>query len=170
MPSGIGDLVVTTLTNSFMPLIRYRIGDLVEKHPDSCRTTYMVHGRAADALTLPSGRRVTVLHVDRCFAGLEGFAHYQLSELAGGQWLLRFVPDLVSPADTVLQELGTRLASLLELPDCVPSANRARQRVDGRKLRQIPPGLSRHSKPALTRWPGATCEYNKALPISRVRS
>jgi phenylacetate-CoA ligase len=113
---GIGDLVVTTLTNSFMPLIRYRIGDLVEKHPDSCRTTYIVHGRAADALTLPSGRRVTVLHVDRCFAGLEGFAHYQLSELAGGQWLLRFVSDLVSPAETVLQELGKRLAGLLELP------------------------------------------------------
>jgi phenylacetate-CoA ligase len=112
---GIGDLVVTTLTNSFMPLIRYRIGDLVEKHPDSCRTTYLVHGRAADALTLPSGSRVTVLHVDRCFEGLEGFAHYQLSELAGGQWLLRFVPDRERPADTALQEIRMRMARLLEL-------------------------------------------------------
>jgi len=114
---GIGDLIVTTLTNSFMPLIRYRIGDLVEKHPHSCRASYIVHGRAVDALTLSSGRRVTVLHVDRCFEGLEGFAHYQLSELAGGQWLLRFVSDRVPPAPGALQELQSRLSRLLELAD-----------------------------------------------------
>ena len=29
---GIGDLVVTTLTNDYMPLLRYRIGDLAERH------------------------------------------------------------------------------------------------------------------------------------------
>jgi len=112
---GIGDLIVTTLTNSFMPLIRYRIGDLVEKNPDPCRPSYIVHGRTVDALTLASGRRVTVLHVDRCFEGLEGFAHYQLSELAGGRWLLRYVPDLVPPADDVLLELHSRMSKLLQL-------------------------------------------------------
>ena len=29
--TGIGDLVVTTLSNDFMPLLRYRIGDLAER-------------------------------------------------------------------------------------------------------------------------------------------
>jgi len=114
---GIGDLVVTTLTNPFMPLIRYRIGDLVEKHPDPCRTSYIVHGRAVDALHSASGSRVTVRQVDNCFAHLEGIAHFQLSELANQQWLLRFVPDSVPPADAVRQELRAKIASLLELPD-----------------------------------------------------
>lgn len=43
---GIGDLVVTTLTNDFMPLIRYRIGDLVEQlgHPRTRATWCMARG------------------------------------------------------------------------------------------------------------------------------
>jgi phenylacetate-CoA ligase len=114
---GIGDLVVTTLTNSFMPLIRYQIGDLVEKHPDPCCTSYVVHGRAADAVHVPSGGRVTVRQVDGCFADIEGIAHYQLSELEPGRWLLRFVPDRVVPAEALLAKLRLRLANLLELPD-----------------------------------------------------
>lgn len=34
-PAGVGELVVTTLTNAYMPLIRYRIGDLIEARPSS---------------------------------------------------------------------------------------------------------------------------------------
>ena len=76
-----------------------------------------VHGRAVDVLNLASGRRATVLQVDRCFAGLEGFAHYQLSELNGGQWLMRFVPDAAPPSHAVLQKLRSRLSNMLELRD-----------------------------------------------------
>ena len=46
---GISELAVTTLTNDFMPLIRYRIGDLVARHERPYYTSYLVHGRAADA-------------------------------------------------------------------------------------------------------------------------
>lgn len=74
----VGELVVTTLTNDFMPLIRYRIGDLVEQCRQPYRTTYTVHGRAADAFQRPDGERVTTLQLEECFAGLGGMAHYQL--------------------------------------------------------------------------------------------
>ena len=50
---GIGALVVTTLTNDFMPLLRYRIGDLAQKITSAYGTHYIIHGRARDTLTAP---------------------------------------------------------------------------------------------------------------------
>ncbi len=110
---GISDLVVTTLTNDFMPLIRYRIGDLVERHERPYCTRYVVHGRAADAFVMAEGRRVTTWQVDQCLADLPGMVHYQLCERAGGEWLLRFVPDPAAPDAAGSAELERRLAPLL---------------------------------------------------------
>ncbi|HWQ90265.1 MAG TPA: hypothetical protein VN673_01245 [Clostridia bacterium] len=110
---GIGELVVTTLTNGFMPLVRYWIGDLVEQG-GSAQPGYLVHGRVMDALQA-NGRRVTTLQVDRCFAGLPGIAHYQL--IRGGEELvLRYVPDGHGPDASVKEEIQRRLSRLLESP------------------------------------------------------
>ena len=65
---GVGDLVVTTLTNDYMPLLRYRIGDLAERHDQPYGNHFTVHGRARDALMARDGRRVTTWQVDQCFA------------------------------------------------------------------------------------------------------
>jgi phenylacetate-CoA ligase len=110
---GISELAVTTLTNDFMPLIRYRIGDLVERHERPYYTSYLLHGRAADAFIAADGRRVTTWQIDQCLADLSGVAHYQLCERAGGEWLLRFVPDLTAPGAKAIEELRQRLARLL---------------------------------------------------------
>jgi phenylacetate-CoA ligase len=110
---GIGELAVTTLTNDFMPLIRYRIGDLVERRKGPYHTNYVVHGRVADAFLAPDGRRVTTWQIDQCLADLPGFAHYQLCEQAGGEWLLRFVPDVPAPNAEAIEKLRQRLTQLL---------------------------------------------------------
>src|ERR1035437_9642890 len=110
---GISELAVTTLTNDFMPLIRYRIGDLVERHERPYYTSYLLHGRAADAFIAADGRRVTTWQIDQCLADYSGVAHYQLCERAGGEWLLRFVPDLTAPSAKAIEELRQRLARLL---------------------------------------------------------
>src|ERR1017187_9623470 len=110
---GIGELAVTTLTNDFMPLIRYRIGDLVERRKGPYHTNYVVHGRVADAFLAPDGRRVTTWQIDQCLADLPGFAHYQLCEQAGGEWLLRFVPDVPAPNAEAIETLRQRLTQLL---------------------------------------------------------
>ena len=110
---GIGELTVTTLTNEFMPLIRYHIGDLVERRARPYHTNYIVQGRAADAFIAPDGTRVTTWQVDQCLADLPGIAHYQLSERAAGEWLLRFVPDVTQPSAAQTDELRRRLALLL---------------------------------------------------------
>lgn len=110
---GVGDLLVTTLSNDYMPLIRYRIGDLAKRQQHPYCTRYEVHGRAADAFTTPDGRRVTVWDVDRCFAGIPGIAHYQLSQPSVDAYLLRYVPDGVLPDQKSLTELRGRLGDLL---------------------------------------------------------
>ncbi len=111
--AGIGDLVVTTLTNQYMPLIRYRIGDLVERLHASDGVRYVLHGRAADAFRNASGRRITTWQVDQCFAGIKGIAHYQLVERPPGEWTLRFIPDQSGPADDAIQTVRSRLGELL---------------------------------------------------------
>ena len=90
---GVGDLVVTTLTNDFMPLVRYRVGDLVERREQPYATNYFVHGRSRDALRRRDGRRVTTLEIDQCFAEAAGIAHYQLRQKESGECHLQFIPD-----------------------------------------------------------------------------
>jgi phenylacetate-CoA ligase len=109
----ISELTVTTLTNDFMPLIRYRIGDLVERQERPYYTSYRVHGRAKDAFVTAEGRRVTTWQIDQCVADLRGIAHYQLSQRVGGEWLLRVVPDGAAPKAAEIVELRRRVEQLL---------------------------------------------------------
>jgi phenylacetate-CoA ligase len=112
---GVGELSVTTLTNDFMPLLRYRIGDLVERFEQPYATNYRVHGRAADSFLLPSGERVTTWQIDQCFAQNPGVAHYQLHQREAGEWRLRYVPDQTGPDSLDIAELQSRLTRLLEV-------------------------------------------------------
>jgi phenylacetate-CoA ligase len=112
---SIGDLVITTLTNDYMPLLRYRIGDLAERHVQSCENHYTVHGRARDALVARDGQRVTTWHVDQCFVEAGGIAHYELRQDENGECVLRFVPDGTGPTERELRRVTVRLEALLQL-------------------------------------------------------
>ena len=111
---GVGELVVTSLSNELMPLIRYRTGDLVARPGETGGTMYVIHGRARDALRAGDGRRVTTLEVDRCFENVTGIAHYELRQQADGDCVLRFVPDGRGPEE--LAAVIARLESLLQPP------------------------------------------------------
>jgi phenylacetate-CoA ligase len=113
---NVGDLVVTTLTNDYMPLLRYRIGDLVERREGPYETNYVVHGRARDALRADDGSRVTTWNVDQCFEGVEGIAHYQLHQEKDGTCRLRFVPDTNTDAPEAkeLKTVTGKLENLLQ--------------------------------------------------------
>ena len=130
--SGVGDLVVTTLSNDFMPLLRYRIGDLAVKNALPYGNNYIVHGRAKDALAARDGSRVTTWQVDQCFAGVSGIAHYELRQDENNFCSLRFVPDTIAPAENDLRRLTARLEELLQpaaaikagpMPTLVPAAS-----------------------------------------------
>jgi phenylacetate-CoA ligase len=112
---GVGDLVVTTLTNEVMPLVRYRVGDLVEHREQPHATIYFVHGRSRDALRGRDGRRATTLEIDRCFAGATGIAHYQLRQMGNGECQLQFIADGNGPDAVELNEVAARIGNLLQL-------------------------------------------------------
>ncbi len=112
---GIGDLVVTTLTNEIMPLVRYRIGDLVERCERPYATEYFVHGRARDVLQRQDGNRVTTLQVDRCFAEADGILHYQLLQHENSSCELQFIPDREPPSAETLKHVSERIEDLLQL-------------------------------------------------------
>jgi phenylacetate-CoA ligase len=112
-PDGVGELVVTTLTNDYMPLLRYRIGDLAERRTQPYGTDFVIHGRARDALRASDGRRVTTWQVDQCFAGVPSLLHYELRQNENGGCVLRFVPDGAGPAEAELRHVTSQLEFLM---------------------------------------------------------
>jgi phenylacetate-coenzyme A ligase PaaK-like adenylate-forming protein len=110
---GIGPLVVTSLSNHLMPLVRYRIGDLVSAREEGGRTIHVVHGRARDALRAAAGRRVTTWDVDQCFIGTSGIVHYQLRQDEHGVCALRYIPEDMNAPAPALDGLGSQLQALL---------------------------------------------------------
>jgi phenylacetate-CoA ligase len=129
---GVGELVVTTLTNDYMPLLRYRIGDLVEQHVRPYGNHFTVHGRARDAVTSRDGVRVTTWEVDQCFGKINGIMHYELRQNENSDCVLRFVPDGIGPTKEELRVVTSRLETLLKfsteikaeaMPVLVPAAS-----------------------------------------------
>ncbi len=111
--AGIGDLVVTTLSNDFMPLIRYGIGDLARATTTPEGTTWFeLHGRGRDAIVNQAGRRVTVTQLDQALAGWTEIVHYQLRQQAKSAFTLYYVPEASTPATRPPAETTARLAAL----------------------------------------------------------
>jgi phenylacetate-CoA ligase len=117
---GIGELVVSTLSNDYMPLLKYRIGDLVERRTPASDSgggiTYILHGRAPDTLKAPDGRRVTTRDVDQCFVGCEGVVHYRLHEISPGNFQLNYISEGDSDAETSIRAVVEKLEQLIQPP------------------------------------------------------
>ena len=110
--TGIGELLVSTLTNPYLPLVRYEIGDYVERVAGG----YLVHGRKRDALRGADGRILTTRQVDAAFAGLSGIAHYQLRQRTDGSAHLSLLPEhagdeLVAAQATLVERLSLLLGT-----------------------------------------------------------
>jgi phenylacetate-CoA ligase len=107
---GIGELLVTTLTNPYLPLLRYEIGDFVERTPHG----YRVHGRKRDALRGAEGRTLTTRMVDQIFLGVGGIAHYQLRQKTDGSAHLFLLPETVGDSlGSAQAQLTAELSELL---------------------------------------------------------
>lgn len=111
---GIGDLVVTTLSNDFMPLIRYGIGDLARQETTPAgETIFELHGRSRDALVAPGGARITVAQVDLALAPWAGLVHYQLRQRDEDHYTLFYVPERAANETGPPAQVRSQLADLL---------------------------------------------------------
>jgi len=63
-PRELGEIIVTNLNNRYMPLIRYRVGDMGKYHKKPCPcgralpTMEITVGKSSDTITTPSGKKV----------------------------------------------------------------------------------------------------------------
>ncbi len=98
--SDSGELIGTSLHFAAMPIIRYRLGDIVTRGPDQCRcgspfTTFSaIKGRTIDYFPLPDG---SVLHPHLIAAavwkgGFEWMHQYQVVQEERDRVVMRIIP------------------------------------------------------------------------------
>ena len=139
VPAGtLGELVVTSLGLTSMPLIRYRMGDMAARLPQSCECgrglglLTRVHGRTAHAIRRPSGALITTPLITSLFgraAAHTWVRRFQVREEPGRH--LRFLVDARRPPSEVQRETLTEVVEssvggdfeiAIEIVDQIPMA------------------------------------------------
>lgn len=115
-----GEVVVTNLQTFAMPLLRYRLGDIVTKGAETCRcgrpfaTIRSVQGRMDDYFPLPGGRlihssEISVIVVQETVPWMRA---YRLLQERSDRIVLTAVP-LVAPTDSELRRLHAAVAAVV---------------------------------------------------------
>ncbi|MBY0512719.1 MAG: phenylacetate--CoA ligase family protein [Gemmataceae bacterium] len=129
-----GKLLVTDLTNRAMPLIRYRIGDVVVGSGRSCRCGRglplidRVEGREADYVLTPAGSLISGISLTENFAlHIPGAAQVQIVQESLHLLRVRLVPDdgfgdagRRKVAELVAETFGPAVRHEVEVVDAIP--------------------------------------------------
>ena len=132
--SATGALVVTDLSNRAMPLIRYRIGDVVVGSDRTCSCgrglpmIERIEGRDADYVLTPAGNLISGISLTENFALLiTGAAQVQIVQESVHHLRIRLVPDETfgnashrQIADLVEETFGPSVRYEVELVDAIP--------------------------------------------------
>jgi phenylacetate-CoA ligase len=93
-----GEIVVTDLTNLYMPFIRYRTGDLAVSTRRTCPCgsgfplLERIEGRLLDAIVTPDGKRVGGRFWSWLSRAVPGIRRFQIEQRAVNGIVFRFVP------------------------------------------------------------------------------
>jgi phenylacetate-coenzyme A ligase PaaK-like adenylate-forming protein len=122
----LGRVVVTTLGRTWMPLVRYDIGDLVRPAEGPCACgradegflLERIEGRATDAPTAADGRLYSPAALDDLVDAADAtLSQWQLVPASGGSWTLRVVGSSdggQAAAAALAAALGTPVAAAAE--------------------------------------------------------
>ena len=100
----VGELVVTGLVNTLMPLIRYRIGDAGKRLIGGCACgrglprIALTEGRLDDVLVLPSGARIGPRTIAPRVEALRGFTQYRVEQVARDRVDVSLVKERDAPS------------------------------------------------------------------------
>jgi phenylacetate-CoA ligase len=130
---GEGNIVGTSLHNSIMPLIRYRMNDTARwsREPCPCGRTYpvieAVSGRLADQLYDLDGRAVNCTVIGFAFDGMHNIRKAQVVQNAADRWTIRVVPgpgytdgDGQRVLDNISRHVSARVAATIEVVADIP--------------------------------------------------
>jgi phenylacetate-CoA ligase len=102
---GTGELAVTSLTNRCMPLVRYRVGDIVRMSRDTCACEGAgpvldeLRGRTTIIFDLGEGQQLSPTRYMNLFKNNPGLLEYQLTQEKPRSFLVRAQPRADVPAD-----------------------------------------------------------------------
>ncbi len=137
-PGTLGELVVTSLGLTSMPLIRYRMGDMAARLPQACECgrglglLTRVHGRTTHAIRRPSGALITTPLITSLFGRAQAHTwvrRFQVREEPGRH--LRFLLDARQPPSEVQRHTLTEIVEssvghdfkiAIEIVDHIPIA------------------------------------------------
>jgi phenylacetate-CoA ligase len=98
-PDGSGELLATSLVNEALPLIRYRVGDVVSRSDDLCTCgrplglLAEIAGRTTDYFLDDAGRVVHPFSLMLSVQRLEPLQRYRIVQIAPGRVELQFQGD-----------------------------------------------------------------------------
>lgn len=96
---GVALLLVTTLGNPWLNLVRFDTGDLVRVRREACpcgageSALLAIEGRVQDCVVAVDGTLRTVRDVDRALAAIDGLLHYRLVQSGPEVFEIDLVPD-----------------------------------------------------------------------------
>lgn len=132
-PEEKGEIVVTGLFNSAMPLIRYSIGDIGSCSLERCccgrnlPLMKIVEGRTDDFVILPSGNIISPRHIN-FLENVEGIKSYRIIQKKQNELLVQITKDTGFSEKTIPQAkneilngcLGEDLGIFVEIVDEIP--------------------------------------------------
>lgn len=118
--TGLGHIVITDLTNTATPIIRYRgLGDLARWEPEPCpcgssaRSIRHIEGRTAAMLRARDGSLISPYVITNAIEEVPGLAQYQVVQKQPGLFEVRVVADSGAPHNDVELGIANALAAAL---------------------------------------------------------
>jgi phenylacetate-CoA ligase len=134
-------LLVTSLTNRVMPMIRYEIGDLgrLQAGQCSCGSPFPLLAldvcRKNDLVVTPGGRKIYPSYFVHLLDGQEGIEQFQFVQTGPSSLVLRLCapPDIAGIVEPVLQsrlrtDIGADMTFRVEVVDTIPRSRSGKHR------------------------------------------